>query len=104
MIRQIKSSNDVINKQIGVVPDLQLFRSIDTEKSTINPMFANIEKIVNEMEISYIDPDSARKVAMVRQQLRVQKDRRDQLISNITSSIKIAQTNDKRSSGRPAGI
>lgn len=40
------------------------------------------------MEISYIDPDSARKVAMVRQQLRVQKGRRDELITNVTRSIK----------------
>lgn len=88
MIREIKSNNDAINKQIGIVPDLQLFKTIDRDTSAINSMLANIENTVDQMEISYIDPDSARKVAMVRQQLRVQRGRRDELIANVTRSIK----------------
>lgn len=47
MIREIKSSNDAINKQIGIVPDLQLFKMIDSDKSAINSMFANIERTVD---------------------------------------------------------
>lgn len=41
-----------------------------------------IEDLVNKLEQSYLDPDTARKIGTVKQQFRIQKDRRKQLLAS----------------------
>lgn len=38
-------------------------------------MFSRIDELLQKMEDSYMDPESARKVGMVKQQYRLQKQR-----------------------------
>lgn len=40
------------------------------------------------MEGSYLDPDTARKIGTAKQQFRIQKDRRKQLLQNIEAENK----------------
>lgn len=40
------------------------------------------------MEQSYLDPDTARKIGTVKQQLRIQKDRRNQISARIHEATK----------------
>lgn len=38
------------------------------------------EDLIQKLEQSYLDPDTARKIGTVKQQFRIQKDRRKQLL------------------------
>lgn len=40
------------------------------------------------MEKNYLDPDTARKIGVVKQQLRIQKDRRTQLSESVNQITK----------------
>ena len=52
------------------------------------------------MEKSYLDPDTARKIGTVKQQLRIQKDRRSQLTTAIQESSKNIPMSFKEASPR----
>lgn len=41
---------------------------------------AKIEALVQKLEQSYLDPDTARKIGTAKQQFRIQRDRRKQLL------------------------
>jgi len=41
-----------------------------------------IDELIDKLEQSYLDPDTARKIGTVKQQFRIQKDRRKQLLAS----------------------
>lgn len=41
-----------------------------------------IDELIEKLEQSYLDPDTARKIGTVKQQFRIQKDRRKQLLAS----------------------
>lgn len=46
----------------------------------MNDLLVKVDALIAKMEKSYLDPDTARKIGVVKQQLRIQKDRRIQLL------------------------
>lgn len=42
----------------------------------IQNLFSKVDEMIQKMEKSYLDPDTARKIGVVKQQLRIQRDRR----------------------------
>jgi hypothetical protein len=42
-----------------------------------------LDQIIQKLEQSYLDPDTARKIGTAKQQYRIQKDRRRQLIQSV---------------------
>jgi hypothetical protein len=79
-IKQIKNNNDKINKSIGITNESVLFRETEAEKHMIEALARKVEDLIAKMEKNYLDPDTARKIGVVKQQFHIQKDRRHQLI------------------------
>lgn len=75
-IRQIKNNNDKINKSIGVLNEATLHKETEAEARVIAYLMEKVEQLIAKMEKNYLDPDTARKIGVVKQQLRIQKDRR----------------------------
>lgn len=46
-------------------------------------LYDKINELIEKMEQSYLDPDTARKIGTVKQQFRIQKDRRNQISKSI---------------------
>ena len=46
----------------------------------MNDLLVKVDQLIAKMEKNYLDPDTARKIGVVKQQLRIQKDRRTQLL------------------------
>jgi len=42
-----------------------------------------VNELLSKMENNYLDPETARKIGIVKQQLRIQTDRRTQLSENV---------------------
>lgn len=54
----------------------------------VENLFEKVEQLIQKMEKNYLDPDTARKIGVVKQQLRIQRDRRVQLIENVNEITK----------------
>jgi len=54
-----------------------------SEQSTIDDIMTKLDQIIQKLEQSYLDPDTARKIGTAKQQYRIQKDRRRQLIQSV---------------------
>lgn len=54
-----------------------------------------MEGLIAKMEKSYLDPETARKIGNVKQQLRNQKDRRNQLLEQLDEIAKTLQLDKK---------
>ena len=76
LIKQLKSSNDNLNRQVGLEKTSTILLKLQAEKERIDEITANIIGLLEQMEKSYLDPDSSRKVGTARQQFRIQRDRR----------------------------
>ena len=87
-IRQIKNSNDNFNKNIGVANEATLAHELEADEQNLNALYEKSEEYIEKMEQSYLDPDTARKIGTVKQQLRIQKDRRNQIGKTIQEGKK----------------
>lgn len=46
-------------------------------------MIKKLEETLSKLEQSYLDPDTARKIGTVKQQYKIQKDRRSHLLQSL---------------------
>ena len=53
------------------------------EAPTVQNNISTIESFIVKLEQSYLDPDTARKIGNAKQQFRIQKDRRKQLLNSV---------------------
>jgi hypothetical protein len=53
------------------------------EAPTVQNNISTIESFIVKLEQSYLDPDTARKIGNAKQQFRIQKDRRKQLVNSV---------------------
>lgn len=54
----------------------------------VDELFGKVEELMGKMEKNYLDPDTARKIGVVKQQLRIQRDRRQQLLDSVDQITK----------------
>ena len=93
LIKQLKQSNDTLNRNIGVEPAAQTQQCITQEQSQIQLALQQIEQLINTMEQTYLDPDTARKIGAAKQQFRIQKDRRARLVQSVSQSEEMTVVN-----------
>lgn len=51
-------------------------------------LLEKVDALIIKMEKNYLDPDTARKIGVVKQQFRIQKDRRTQLMESVNQITK----------------
>lgn len=76
LLKKFKQSNDNLNKSIGVEHDSSISLKIRAEQTSHSMMLKKLDGILERLEQSYLDPDTARKIGTVKQQYKIQKDRR----------------------------
>lgn len=94
-MKEIKLYNDKLNKKLGVSNTSYLLRESQAESEVVENMYLRVEGLIGKMEKSYLDPETARKIGNVKQQLRNQKDRRNQLLEQLGEIAKTLQIEKK---------
>lgn len=79
----MKGSNDRLNRSIGVDGEQSILCRLRSEQSVIDEIMLKLDRIIQKLEQSYLDPDTARKIGTAKQQYRIQKDRRKHLIQSV---------------------
>ncbi len=82
LIKELKNSNDHLNRAIGLDPHHSIQARLTREQPLIATTTNNIEALIQKLEQSYLDPDTARKIGTAKQQFRIQRDRRNQLLQS----------------------
>ena len=83
LLRSFKQNNDRINKSIGIENDRSVDLKIKSEQKQHEIDMNKINELLNKLEQSYLDPETSRKIGVVKQQYKMQKDRRDYLIESL---------------------
>lgn len=83
LLKKFKQSNDNINKSIGLEHDSSVMLKIRAERTAHKVMTKKLDEILEKLEQSYLDPDTARKIGTVKQQYKIQKDRREHIIGSL---------------------
>lgn len=86
IVRGIKIKNDIINKKHGVESEAKLLQEIKKDKQFFENELTRLKTMMNRMEEDYIDPDSMRKLQMVKKEAQKQIKRNEQLMKNLISS------------------
>ena len=73
-IKLLKTYNDRLSKSIGITNDISLYYEVQNQSDEIGQICSQIEEQIKKMQKSYLDPDTARKIGMIRQQLTLQRD------------------------------
>jgi len=63
-----------------VEPHYTILARLNREQPIIQTTSNNIQDLIQKLEQSYLDPDTARKIGTAKQQFRIQRDRRNQLL------------------------
>lgn len=66
IVRGIKIKNDLINKKHGVESENKLLLEIQKDKLFFESELTRLKNLMKKMEENYLDPDSVRKLDMVR--------------------------------------
>lgn len=85
LIKSMKNSNDYLNRTIGIESPAALTAHLRTDQPVIDKIVSDIEKLIQQLQQSYLDPDTARKIGTAKQQFRIQRDRRKQLLQSMSS-------------------
>lgn len=102
LLREVKRSNDRINSSIGVEPHHLIRSCIGAQANPIEQALAQVERFIAHSERQYVGPDVLRRTATLKQQFRIQRDRRNMLLNSIKLE-EIAQEEEKKAAGGDAG-
>ncbi len=91
LLKKFKQSNDSLNKSIGLEQDSSIMLKIRAERSSHNIMTKKLDDILGKLEQNYLDPDTARKMGTVKQQYKIQKDRREHIMRSLDENLETAQ-------------
>ena len=83
-LRTLKNYNDQLNKKIGINNDISLYYETQSELASITDSTQTIKNLIDKMEENYLDPDTSRKIGSLKQQFRIQEDRRAQLMATVS--------------------
>ena len=73
---------------MGINNDISLYYETQADMHSFNHTADKVADIVQKMEKHYLDPDTSRKIGVLKQQLRIQQERRVQLLSSLSEIIK----------------
>lgn len=83
LLREIKRSNDRINSTIGVESNPLILSCLRAQTNPIEQALAKVDRFIARTERQYVGPDVLRRTATLKQHFRIQRDRRNMLISSI---------------------
>lgn len=83
MVKAIKFSNDSLSQAIGVRSDVKIARMVQEERDDIDEKMDKIALFIAGNEKNHVDPGTARRMASLKQHFRIQRDRRNNLISSL---------------------
>jgi hypothetical protein len=81
LLREVKRSNDRVNSSIGVESARLVMSCLAAQAIPIEAALAQVEGYIAQTERLYVGPDVLRRTATLKQQFRIQRDRRNMLIS-----------------------
>ena len=81
LLKEVKRSNDRINSSIGVESAHLVVSCLTAQSIPIGVALAKVEQYIAETEKIYAGPDVLRRNATLKQQFRIQRDRRNLIIS-----------------------
>lgn len=83
MVKTIKKSNDSLSQSIGVRLDEEIARRVRAEGEEMHEKMDKIARFIAGKEKNYENPGTARRMAALKQHFRIQRDRRNNLISSL---------------------
>lgn len=83
MVKTIKNSNDSLSQAIGVSLEEEIARRVRVESEEMDEKMGKIAGFIAGKEKNYVDPGTARRMAALKQHFRIQRDRRNKLISSL---------------------
>lgn len=83
MVKTIKNSNDSLSQAIGVSLEEEIARRVRVESEEMDEKMDKIAGFIAKKEKNYVDPGTARRMAALKQHFRIQRDRRNKLISSL---------------------
>lgn len=83
MVKTIKNSNDSLSQAIGVRLDEDIAIRVRAESEEMHEKMDKIARFIAGKERNYVDPGTARRMASLKQHFRIQRDRRNKLISSL---------------------
>lgn len=92
MVKTIKNSNDSLSQAIGVSLEEEIARRVRVESEEMDEKMDKIAGFIAGKEKNYVDPGTARRMAALKQHFRIQRDRRNKLIS----SLKMQQITEEK--------
>lgn len=87
-MRSLKTNNDQLNRRADLNNDISLFYETQSDADGIGHIIKSTDALIARMESAYLDPDTSRKIGSIKQQLRIQKERRQQLLDTISEVTK----------------
>lgn len=92
LLKRYKQSNDNLNKSIGVQHQSSITLKIRADQHNHMSMIKKLDSVLQKLQQSYLDPDTARKIGTVKQQYKIQKDRRAHIMRELSEAGHAHQT------------